>query len=93
MEKHDLVLNLHGEWPGRLPSDGISLEEMFLPELKKLHERFPRLRCVLEVGESSLAYNAIVTHHSIALPLRLLMLYGLAVHQLLVSLSLIPISL
>jgi len=53
MEQHDLVLNLHGEWPGRPPSDDISLEEAFLPELKKLHEKFPRLRCVLEVNRSS----------------------------------------
>ena len=53
MERHDLVLNLHGEWPGRLPSNDISLEEAFLPELKKLHEKFPRLRCVLEVSLSS----------------------------------------
>ncbi|OAL26281.1 dihydroorotase, homodimeric type [Fonsecaea nubica] len=48
MQEHDLVLNLHGEWPGPLPNDDITLEEAFLPELKKLHERFPRLRCVLE---------------------------------------------
>jgi dihydroorotase len=71
MEQHDLVLNLHGEWPGPLPNDDISLEEAFLPELKKLHEKFPRLRCVLEVGRSLLAYNAVVTHYSIVLPLRL----------------------
>ena len=54
MEQHDLVLNLHGEWPGRPLCDDISLEEAFLPELKKLHEKFPRLRCVLEVNRSSL---------------------------------------
>lgn len=52
MEQHDLVLNLHGEWPGLPPSDDISLEEAFLPELKRLHEKFPRLRCVLEVNRS-----------------------------------------
>ena len=52
MEQHELVLNLHGEWPGPSPSDGLSLEEAFLPELKKLHEKFPRLRCVLEVTKS-----------------------------------------
>lgn len=52
MEKYDIVLNLHGEWPGRLPSDDISLEEAFLPELLKLHEKFPHLRCVLEVNSS-----------------------------------------
>jgi len=71
MEQHDLVLNLHGEWPGPLPNDDISLEEAFLPELKKLHEKFPRLRCVLEVGISLLAYNDVLTHYSIVLPLRL----------------------
>lgn len=52
MESHDLVLNLHGEVPGSLPSDGTSLEEAFLPQLKRLHEKFPKLRCILEVGRS-----------------------------------------
>jgi len=61
MEQHDLVLSLHGEWLGSLPSDDISLEEALLPELKKLHEKFPRLRCVLEVGESLMTCNAIAT--------------------------------
>jgi len=50
MEHFDLVLNLHGEMPGSLPSDSISREEAFLPELKRLHEKFPRLRCVLEAS-------------------------------------------
>jgi dihydroorotase len=49
MEQHNLVLNLHGEVPGSPPPSGISLEEAFLPELKRLHTKFPRLRCVLEV--------------------------------------------
>lgn len=53
MEKYDLVLNLHGEVPGPLPSDNISREEAFLPELKKLHEKFPRLRCILEASRPS----------------------------------------
>ncbi|KAL8725272.1 MAG: hypothetical protein Q9166_007474 [cf. Caloplaca sp. 2 TL-2023] len=44
MEYFDLVLNLHGEIPGALPSDGIPREETFLPQLKRLHEKFPRLR-------------------------------------------------
>lgn len=51
MEKYDLVLNLHGEVPGSLPSDSTSLEEAFLPELKRLHEKFPGLRCVLEASK------------------------------------------
>ncbi|KIW72872.1 dihydroorotase, homodimeric type, variant [Phialophora macrospora] len=59
MEQHDLVLNLHGEWPGPLPSDGISLEEAFLPELKKLHDKFPRLRCVLEHCSTAAALDAV----------------------------------
>jgi dihydroorotase len=50
MEQYDLVLNLHGEVPGSLLSDNISLEEAFLPELKRLHEKFPRLRCILEAS-------------------------------------------
>jgi dihydroorotase len=53
MEQHDLVLRLHGEWPGSPPSDDISLEQAFLPALKKLHEKSPRLRFVLEVNRSS----------------------------------------
>jgi dihydroorotase len=61
MKQHDLVLKkniiyiyLHGEWPGRPPNDDISLEEAFLSELKRLHEKFPRLRCVLELNRPSL---------------------------------------
>ncbi|OAG37120.1 dihydroorotase, homodimeric type [Fonsecaea monophora] len=59
MQEHDLVLNLHGEWPGPLPNDDITLEEAFLPELKKLHERFPRLRCVLEHCSTAAALDAV----------------------------------
>ena len=51
MERSNLVLNIHGEKPGSLPSNSISREEAFLPELKKLHEKFPRLRCVLEASQ------------------------------------------
>ena len=60
MEKHDMVLNLHGEWPGNLRSDDVSLEEAFLPELQKIDKNFPHLRCVLEVSRSSLS---IVKYH------------------------------
>ena len=59
MERHDIVLNLHGEMPGSLSSDGISLEEAFLPELKRLHEKFPRLRCVLEHCSTAAALDAV----------------------------------
>ncbi len=50
MEQHDVVLNLHGEVPGTVPTDDVSLEELFLPTLKRLNEKFPKLRIVLEVG-------------------------------------------
>ena len=56
MERLDLVLNIHGETPGSLPSDSISREEAFLPELKKLHEKFPRLRCVLEASQLPISH-------------------------------------
>lgn len=50
MEKHDLVLNLHGEVPSDLGSDitVLNAEEAFLPTLIKLHQRFKSLRIVLE---------------------------------------------
>lgn len=50
MEKHDLVLNLHGEVPSG-PGSGITdltAEEAFLPTLVILNQRFPKLRIVLE---------------------------------------------
>jgi dihydroorotase len=50
MEQHDIVLNLHGEVPGTVPKDNVSLEELFLPTLKRLNEKFPKLRIVLEVS-------------------------------------------
>ncbi|KAF8847543.1 Dihydroorotase [Acephala macrosclerotiorum] len=59
MEQYDLVLNLHGEVPGSLPSNNISREEAFLPELKKLHEKFPRLRCILEHCSTAAALDAV----------------------------------
>ena len=42
MEKHDLVLNLHGEMPGNLESDinVMNAEEAFLPTPIELHRQF-----------------------------------------------------
>lgn len=57
MEKHDLVLNLHGEVP--YPSQKCSLEGAFLPTLKDLHERFPKLRIVLEYCSTIAALDAV----------------------------------
>lgn len=59
MEKHDLVLNIHGEMMSS-SSTGIfrendkesitvmNAEPQFLPQLYKIHEEFPNLRIVLE---------------------------------------------
>lgn len=45
MEKHDLVLNLHGEVPSDPDSDitVLNAEEAFLPTLFELHQRFPKV--------------------------------------------------
>lgn len=59
MEKHGLVLNLHGEVISSPPSkfsiaNGteavtvLNAEPKFLPQLHKLHAAFPSLRIVLE---------------------------------------------
>ncbi|KAI1179396.1 Dihydroorotase [Nemania sp. FL0916] len=59
MEQHDIVLNLHGEVPGTVPQDNTSLEELFLPTLKRLNEKFPKLRIVLEHCSTAAAINAV----------------------------------
>lgn len=43
------VLNIHGEVLEELAPAGTTLEEAFLPTLKKLHERFPHLRIVVGI--------------------------------------------
>lgn len=61
MEKHDLVLNLHGEVPGG-PGSGIDVmnaEEAFLPTLKRIHQAFPKLRIVLEHCSTAAAVEAV----------------------------------
>ncbi|KAL9027780.1 MAG: hypothetical protein Q9196_003743 [Gyalolechia fulgens] len=45
MQTHDLVLNLHGETPG---ISALTAEAEFIPQLRKIHDTFPRLRIVLE---------------------------------------------
>lgn len=79
MEQEDMVLNLHGE----IPSDAetnvcvINAEPAFLPHLRKIHERFPKLRIVLEHATTRAAVDAVkacgptvactITAHHIAL--------------------------
>ncbi|KAM0095994.1 dihydroorotase [Aspergillus fumigatus] len=61
MEKHDMVLNLHGEVPGS-PGSGITdmnAEEKFLPTLTMLNEKFPKLRIILEHCSTEAALEAV----------------------------------
>lgn len=56
-----MVLNLHGEVPST-SREGITdhnAEEEFLPTLKMLNERFPRLRIVLEHCTTEKALDAV----------------------------------
>lgn len=58
MEKHDLVLNLHGEMistpasaVGKQTESVVTVlnaEPLFIPQLAKLHAAFPKLRIILE---------------------------------------------
>lgn len=59
MESNDMVLNLHGEVLEALAPEGTSLEEAFLPTLKKLHQRFPKLRIILEHCTTTAAVEAV----------------------------------
>ncbi|KAI8638795.1 dihydroorotase, homodimeric type [Parasitella parasitica] len=61
MEDEGLVLNLHGECPSDNNSDicVMNAEEKFLPELKKLHEAFPKLKIVLEHATSKAAVDMV----------------------------------
>ncbi|CAK7231065.1 dihydroorotase [Sporothrix curviconia] len=59
MEKHDMILNIHGEVLESLAPPGMTLEEAFLPTLKSLHERFPDLRIILEHTSTAAAVEAV----------------------------------
>ncbi|KAL7271036.1 dihydroorotase [Rhizina undulata] len=59
MEEHDLVLNLHGESPSSETTTILNAEESFLPTLLDLHQRFPRLRIVLEHCTTAAAVEAV----------------------------------
>ena len=61
MQEVDMVLNLHGEIPSD-PSNNICVmnaEASFLPHLKKIHARFPRLRIVLEHATTRAAVDCV----------------------------------
>lgn len=62
-----MILNLHGEVPsGPTAKDGqgkaitvLNAEPAFLPQLKKLHEKFPKLRIILEHCSTAAALEAV----------------------------------
>ena len=59
MEKCDLVLNLHGECPSTGNINVMNAEPEFLPTLKMLHQRFPKLRIILEHCTTRAAVEAV----------------------------------
>lgn len=66
MEEEDLVLNLHGEAPPSPPSTEptrqitvLNAEAAFLPTLTSLHQRFPKLRIILEHCTTAAAVEAV----------------------------------
>lgn len=59
MERQNMVLNLHGEVPSTGDVTVLSAEERFVPILAQLHERFPRLRIILEHCTTAAAVEAV----------------------------------
>ncbi|TBU49578.1 Dihydroorotase homodimeric type [Dichomitus squalens] len=61
MEEAGMVLNLHGEVPSSAATNTcvLNAEPAFLPHLRKLHARFPRLRIVLEHATTRAAVECV----------------------------------
>ncbi|KAF1986809.1 Dihydroorotase [Aulographum hederae CBS 113979] len=59
MQEQDLILNLHGEVPSKGDVTVLSAEERFLPTLFEIHQKFPRLRIVLEHCTTAAAVEAV----------------------------------
>lgn len=59
MERQNMILNLHGEAPPSGDVTVLSAEERFLPILSQLHERFPKLRIILEHCTTAAAIEAV----------------------------------
>ncbi|KAI9841038.1 MAG: hypothetical protein M1838_003800 [Thelocarpon superellum] len=59
LERQDLILNLHGECPSSRDITILNAEERFLPVLRTLHRRFPKLRIVLEHCTTAAAIEAV----------------------------------
>lgn len=65
MQKHGLVLNLHGEKPPQKGEDitVLNAEPLFLPALEKLAKDFPKLKIVLEHCTTEAAVNTVRKLH------------------------------
>lgn len=59
MERQDMVLNIHGECPSQGDVTILSAEERFLPTLIQIHEKFPKLRIILEHCTTAAAVEAV----------------------------------
>jgi dihydroorotase len=59
MEKQEMILNLHGEAPSGEDVTVLTAEERFLPKLFELHEKFPKLRIILEHCTTAAAVEAV----------------------------------
>ncbi|KAF3940440.1 Dihydroorotase [Dactylella cylindrospora] len=69
MSDNDIVLNLHGECPSTPADDVVGIEDeditilnaeaKFLPTLLSIHEKFPKLRIVLEHCTTAAAVEAV----------------------------------
>ena len=61
MEAAGMVLNLHGEVPSAAAANTcvLNAEPAFLPHLRALHARFPRLRIVLEHATTRAAVECV----------------------------------
>jgi dihydroorotase len=61
MQKHNMVLNLHGEVPSNADAGicVLNAEEKFLTHLFKIHRQFPHLKIVLEHATTRKAVEAV----------------------------------
>ncbi|SPO24705.1 Dihydroorotase [Ustilago trichophora] len=61
MQKHNMILNLHGEVPSNADAGicVLNAEEKFLTHLFKIHRQFPKLKIVLEHATTRKAVEAV----------------------------------
>ncbi|KAF2495585.1 Dihydroorotase homodimeric type [Lophium mytilinum] len=59
LEAQNMILNLHGESPSGSSITVLNAEAGFLPTLRELHARFPRLRIILEHCTTAAAISTV----------------------------------